>query len=180
MGRLFLILVKKFGYAAARKMAPKYGISENVVNKVMKDVGRGQMQRSGTLSHLDMDPNRGRVLREMGQGQMREMGAPAQLAEYQRTILPLIREQAGREAVSTGNKNIDRIIKSLKRHRRKPAQTFAERKAGRRLEEPLYYKRQRRNMDRLMESDYRTRRVESPDERLERLINEFYDKGVDI
>jgi hypothetical protein len=37
MARLFLILVKKFGYAAARKMAPKYGISQRVVNKTLKD-----------------------------------------------------------------------------------------------------------------------------------------------
>ena len=37
MARLFLILVKKFGYAAARKMAPKYGISQRVVNKTMRD-----------------------------------------------------------------------------------------------------------------------------------------------
>jgi len=42
MARLFLILMKKFGYAAARKMAPRYGISQRVVNKTLKDAMMAQ------------------------------------------------------------------------------------------------------------------------------------------
>jgi hypothetical protein len=129
MARLFLILVKKFGYAAARKMAPKYGISQRVVNKTMKDVGRGQMQRSGTLSHLDMDPNRGRVLREMGEEHMRGPNRQQDFMNFMR---------ATTVKQPSNMKNIDKIIADAKNVGKAGVRASTSRKP---LMEPPYDKR---------------------------------------
>ena len=117
-----------------------------------------------------------RGLRRTGppQGPGRGLRDMEALADYRMNIQPLMRQMGGR-GVSTGDKNIDRIVKSVKRHKKKPAKTFPERKAGRELQEPLYYKRRAERLNRLMNDPrHKIGRRETSDERLERLIDEFY------
>ena len=177
MVRLFLKMVEKLGYQKARRLAPQFGITPRDIALAAKhnekqtlSMLRGKTQPSRAYGN----PQRA-VAQRIRHSDRGPMQAPAQglremeaLANYRRQILPMMREQGRKAFTSTGDKNIDRIIKSVKRKRGQPASTFVGRKAARSLQEPLYYKRQARKLNKL-----RGRR-ESPEERLERLIDEFY------
>tara|TARA_R100000664_G_C2751810_1_gene139090 strand:+ start:336 stop:749 length:414 start_codon:yes stop_codon:yes gene_type:complete len=111
MARLFLILVKKFGYAAARKMAPKYGISQRVVNKTMKDVGlRSQLRGADNLgTTMGIRPEDVMDTARIGRDQLMRMGRRG------------LRRTGPPQAPGRGLKNIDKIIADAKKVGTSPA-----------------------------------------------------------
>jgi hypothetical protein len=74
MSRLFLILVKKFGYEAARKMAPKFGIKQGVINKTAKQIHKRYMDARFAGTQRFMDVPNDMMLRAGGIESLKRMG----------------------------------------------------------------------------------------------------------